>query len=170
MHRTDFLKLIGAGSTDAEYLPVAGLLRNGNGCVGHYNALLNESLEETCVLVNARIIEFKESRSVGGRGTILDFNDFLEDVVSRISSTDGPEALAVENDDYGKAVPLTAIALDEISVVYPVSHISSLLARASKEQGGSHSAAAGEDDSMQLPTFLDFEKSPVLKVLRTKLW
>ena len=167
MHRKDFLKLIGADSDVAEYLPVAALLRNGNGCVGHYNAIMNAELEETCVLVNARIIEFKESRG-GGRGSIQDFNDFLEDVVVRVTDGGEQDALAVDNDEFGKAIPLTAIALDEISVLYPVSHIRSLLERSSRASAKTVSTSA--DEPAAIPSFLDFEQSPVLKVLRTKLW
>ncbi len=172
MNRNDFLKLIGAGSKDDEYLPVACLLRDGRGCVGFYNTSLNEDLEATCLLVNARIIEFREARSVAGGGTMQDFSDFLEDVVSRLPENDEHQTLIPDGDQYGKAVPLTAIDLDEVDVLYPVSHISSLLERASREMSGTdvESTTSADSESPQLPTFLDFEQSPVLKVLRMKLW
>jgi len=170
MHRNDFLKLIGAESNVAKFLPVAGLLRNGNGCVGHYNVMMNEGLVETCVLLNARIIEFKEARAGGGRGTIQDFSDFLEDVVARVTSDGEQDTLALDNSDFGKAIPLTAIALDEIIILYPVSHIRSLLERTSQAQSSAAAQGAPSDNPAEIPTFLDFEQSPVLKVLRMKLW
>ena len=170
MHRNDFLKLIGAVSNDAEYLPVAGSLRNGNGFVGHYNATMNTGLAETCVLVNARIIEFKEARSSGGRGSIQDFNDFLEEVVARVTADGEQDPLAIDNEDFGKAIPLTAVTMDEISIIYPVSHIRSLLERASQAQSDSSQQTPAGNTPEEIPSFLDFEQSPVLKVLRTKLW
>jgi hypothetical protein len=169
MHRNDFLKLIGTDTNAAEYLPVAGSLRNGNGFVGRYNSTMNVGLAETCMLVNARIFEFKEARA-GGRGSVQDFNDFLEGVVAHVSADGVPDALAVGNEDFGKAIPLVAIAMDEITIVYPVSHIRSLLERASKVQSGTSEPASPGDGPAEIPTFLDFEQSPVLKVLRTKLW
>ncbi|TWU12477.1 hypothetical protein CA54_13010 [Symmachiella macrocystis] len=169
MHRNDFLKLIGTEANAAEYLPVAGSLRNGNGFVGRYNATMNVGLAETCMLVNARIFEFKEGRA-GGRGSVQDFNDFLEEVVARVSVDGVPDALAVGNEDFGKAIPLTAIAMDEITIVYPVSHIRSLLERASKVQSDTSENTTASNTPEEIPSFLDFEQSPVLKVLRTKLW
>ncbi len=169
MNRNDFLKLVGAGSDDEEYSPVVCLLRDGRGCIGYYNTLLNEDLEETCLFVNARILEFKEARSGAGSGAIHDFNDFLEDVVSRLPDGDTQHSLAADSHSYGKAIPLTAISLDEIAVLYPVSHISSLLERASQESDDEESTTA-EEGQTPIPSFLDFEQSPVLKVLRTKLW
>ena len=63
---------------------------------------------------------------------------------------------------FGKSIPLTAIAYDEIAVVYPVTPIGDLLRRANDEV---------KADAQQVPSFLDFEnKSLVVKVLRTKLW
>lgn len=156
MNRNDFFRLMGADSDTAEYLPVACLLRIGSGCVGNYNAMLNEDLIDTCVLVNARIIEFKEARS---HATIQDFSDFLEEIVTRFFEGEAEEALAPENGLLGKAVPLTAIAFDEIAIVYPLKQMTTLLERAQKSDAGS-----------PVPTFLDFEQSEILKLLRTKLW
>jgi hypothetical protein len=52
---------------------------------------------------------------------------------------------------------LTAIPFEQIAVVYPVAHISTLMRLA-------------EPHHSRLPTFLDFDKSEFLGLLRTKLW
>lgn len=166
MNRNDFVKLTGADTGNLEYLPVACLLRSGGGCVGHYNALLNEDLAETCVLVNARIIEFKESRAGSAHGTIHDFSDFLEEVVVGFLEVEEQDATTPDSEAFGKSIPLTAIAFDEISIVFPISHISKLLERAKADRKPEQ---AGEEGS-SIPTFLDFEQSEVIKLLRTKLW
>lgn len=166
MNRNDFVKLTGANSDKSEYMPVACLLRSGGGCVGHYNSLLNEDLVDTCVLVNARIIEFKDSQAGRSVGTIHDFGDFLEEVVGRFLQAEEEGAVLPDSDAFGKSIPLTAIAFEEISVVFPVSHISALLERAKADQAPEQSG----EESSTIPTFLDFEQSEVLKLLRTKLW
>ncbi len=62
-------------------------------------------------------------------------------------------------------IPLTALPLREIAILYPVAQIATLLKSARK-------VSSGEKGGVQeIPTFLDFNnKSIVLKVLRTKLW
>ena len=42
---------------------------------------VNEGLVSTCVLLNARLIEMQGESKLGGRASINDFNDFLEEVV-----------------------------------------------------------------------------------------
>lgn len=157
MNRNDFKKLIGAESEDAEYLPVACLLESGYGCAGYYNAALNADLSETCVLVNARLVEFRRPETAGQRATIEDFNEFLEEIVMNYYNEAESER-APESDLYGKSIPLTAIPYGQIALVYPVAHIGALMRRAEKEEN-------------RVPTFLDFDrKSVVIKLLRTKLW
>lgn len=59
---------------------------------------------------------------------------------------------------YGKSVPLTGMDFEQIGIVYPVSHISTLIKSAEKE-------------TSKVPSFLDFDnKSSVIKLLRAKLW
>ena len=157
MNRKDFVKVIGAASEDAEYLPVACLLRSGYGCAGYYNAALNRDLTDTCVLVNARVVQFEEPQGSGQHATIEDFNEFLEEVVMNFYKEEDKEVVP-ERDLYGKSIPLTAIPYDEIALVYPVAHIGALMRRA-------------EQQEKKVPTFLDFDnKSVIIKLLRTKLW
>ena len=85
MNREDFIKLVGAASAKAEYLPVAFLLRNGYACAGYYHSAVNEDLNSTCVLLNARLIELQAENRVSGQPSINDFNDFLEEVVAGFS-------------------------------------------------------------------------------------
>ena len=156
MNRKDFVKLIGAEREDAEYLPVSCLLRRGYACVGYYHPVLNEDFDETCVLVNGRVIELHETVLLGKQYRIQDFNDFLEEIVGNFHKKK-TDPLSPKSDEYGKSIPLTAIPYDEIAIVYPVAHISTLLDRARKER-------------KELPTFIDFDKSELLKLMRTKLW
>ena len=160
MRRKDFIKLIGAHSGNADYLPVACLLTSGYACAGYYNSALNEEFEDACVLVNARLVDVRDNPKVGERAAIQDFNHFIEEIVTGIvQAGDGdPDAFLSPGDQYGRSIPLTALSYTEISVVYPVSHIGTLMRRV-------------EEDEQKIPTFLDFErKSIVLKILKTKLW
>ncbi|MFY9255011.1 MAG: hypothetical protein WAO83_16295 [Fuerstiella sp.] len=160
MNRTDFQKLIGATNAAEEYLPVACLLSTGYGCAGYYSSLINNNLEDTCVLLNARLVEL--DRSEGSRH-VSDFNDFIEDIVATHYQQSGHASLP-SRDSAGGSIPLTAIPFNQISLVYPVAHIASLL-----KQARPQIAATAETEST--PTFLDFDnKSIVLKALRTKLW
>ena len=154
MHPNDFLKLIGAGSAGVKYLPVALLLRSGHACAGYYHPSVNEDLEATCVLVNTHLIELQGSSP--GRPTINDFNEFLEEIVVNFMSGDSTPP-APRDELLGKSIPLVAIPYDEISVVYPVAHISALMRRA-------------EEQERKLPSFLDLNRSEIIQLLRVRLW
>lgn len=158
MNREDFRKLIGAAEAQQEYIPVACLLASRYGCVGYYNGQINEGLEETCVLLNARLVELDSNEHSKTR--VSDFNDFIEDVVATHYRQSGKDAL---HENELRSIPLTAVPFDEIALVYPVAHIAELLKLAKSDE-------AGHDDD-HVPTFLDFDnRSVVMKVLRTKLW
>lgn len=160
MHQTDFVKLIGLETQDQEYLPVAFMLRSGYGCAGYYNTALNRDLVGTCVLLNAHLVEFRGESPSGHRARIHDFNEFLEEIVTRIyREEEGIPSQAKDSDLYGRSIPLMAIDFDEIALLYPVAHITSLMRRAE------------ESLQSQMPTFLDIgNKSVIVKLLRTKLW
>lgn len=173
MNRHDFLKLIGSQSGNADYIPVACLLKTGYGVAGYFNTALNDEFTDTCVLINARVVELNEGDTGSRRGAIHDFNEFLEEIVGRMSrkgagKTDAGKTKDAGDDDedavrqsasrLGKAIPLTALSFDEIAVLYPVSQITTLMQRVGEEQAS-------------VPTFLDFDnRSIVLKLLRTRLW
>ncbi len=163
MNPRDFVKLIGAEDGKAEYLPVAFLLSNGCGCAGYYNAGLNEDASETCVLLNAHLLDLGRDGGSGVRPTINDFNEFLEEIVADLCEPVGEqqaqpgESANPKREMYGRSVPLLAIPYSEIAVLYPVSHISVLLQRARKNES-------------RLPTFFNLQKSEILALLRTKLW
>jgi hypothetical protein len=159
MNRSDFTKLIGAEGGNAEYLPVACLLRAGYGCAGYYNQAINANLTDTCVLANARLVEFRHERA-GGQATIEDFNEFLQEIVQRVYQADESSGEPPETDPYVKSIPLAAIPMNEISDVYPVAHITKMMRVLQKE-----------GDSKRVPAFFDFDnKSIILKILRAKLW
>lgn len=171
MNREDLIRMIGPvqGQT-TEYVPVACLLSSGYACVGYYNSLLNEGLIDTVVLLNTRLVDLRHDDGQSRRGRVADFNDFLEDIVTKHyaarESDAGDEAAQEEG-----TIPLTAIPLNEISLLYPVAHIAKLLKRLRKvaHEESRHPGNSHEDDS--IPTFFDFNnKSIVLKALRTKLW
>ncbi len=156
MNPRDFRKLIGSEQKDNDYLPVACLLTSGYGCVGFYNARLNSELEDTCILLNARLVKLSESDK--SRTAIGDFNSFIEEIVARNSDeTEGPR---IPDHDalLGTSIPLTAVSYAQVAIVYPISQITALLKNSERDESG-------------VPTFLDFDnKSVVLKLLRTKLW
>lgn len=166
MHRTDFVKLIGGESKNNDYLPVACLLENGYGCAGYFVASLNEELAGTCVLVNARLIDLHGPSSSGRRGAIEDFNEFIEEIVTNVySKEDGFAETFFSNGEQtaGQSIPLMALDYGSIVLVYPVSHISTLMRRVVEDQKAPTPGS--------LPSFLDFDRrSVVLKLLRTKLW
>ncbi len=157
MNREDFLKLVGVASEKAEYLPVAFLLGNGYACAGYYHAAINEGLAGTCVLLNARLIELRGENKLSGQPSINDFNEFLEEIVVNFCEPSGKGEASPRSDAYGKSIPLTAIAFEQIAVVYPVAHIGALMHRVEQRES-------------RLPSFLDLDKSETIKLLRTKLW
>lgn len=156
MHREDFWKLVGAAKGSEDILPVALLLDSGYACAGLFSATANEGLTDTCVLVNAQLMELRTEGRASGRPAITDFNEFLEEIAVHRTGGDGA-AESPQGELYGKRIPLTAIPFDQIAVLYPVAHIGALLDRL-------------ETKDRQLPRFLDFEQSEVVKLLRTKLW
>jgi hypothetical protein len=159
MNKQDFLKLTGVLSRRADYLPVAFMLRTGYACAGYYNTDLNRELADTCVLFNARLIEFQNPTAASRSDTVQDFNDFLEEIVRRYYQQDENLPAETEAQALGKTIPLAGIPFDEIVLVYPVVHISALMHRAQEEL------------SLRVPSFLDFRnRSIVVKVLNTKLW
>lgn len=168
MQRAEFLKLIGDKSENNEYTPVACLLRNGYACAGYVNHTVSEQYSDLCIMLNARMVDLREPTRRTERGAVHDFSDFLEEFVLETMKkrTLDPDLEDDERDPFqdrfGKSIPLTAIAFNEIAVVYPVKPIGDLLKRISVETKAT---------SQEIPTFLDFEKkSLVVKVLRTKLW
>lgn len=156
MNRSDFQKLVGPVE-GAQYLPVAVLLNNGYACAGNFSAAVNEGLVDTCVLLNARLIDLRYEAVNSGRPTLSDFGEFLEEVV--ISFAGGEEETGPSNpsDAYGKPIPLTAIPYSEIAVLYPVAQIGNLLKRSERQDS-------------RLASFLDFNKSEILRLLQTRLW
>ena len=156
MTKTDFLRLVGGGD-GVEYAPVAGMLRNGYGFAGYFNSQLNEGMEDTFVLLNARLADIRHNVDARSHPRLSDFGEFVEEIVrENYESADEPKL--PRSDVYGKSIPLAAIPLNELSVVYPVSRISKML-------------KSIEPDKKTVPNFLDFDnKSLVLKVLRAKIW
>jgi len=178
MQRAEFMKLIGGNGDTGDYIPVACLLRNGYACAGYVNQMINEQYSDTCILVNARMVDLREPSRRTERGAIHDFGDFLEEFVVELMDkkqdkkkkdrTTEKEADLLDDEHdplqahFAKSIPLTAITFDEIAVVYPVARIGNLLRQVSAE---------AKTDNKQVPSFLDFEnKSLVVKVLKTKLW
>jgi len=157
MNRDDFVKLVGVASDKEQCVPVAFLLCNGYACAGYYHAAANEGLIDTCVLLNARLIELQRGHGGGNEPNIRNFNEFLEEIVVDFCKTTPRDELLPRGDTYGKSIPLTAIPFEQIAVVYPVAHIGTLMRRA-------------EPQHSRLPTFLDFDKSEFLGLLRTRLW
>jgi hypothetical protein len=165
MNRDDVINLIAASSTAAaEYVPVAMLLGSGYGCVGYFNSSINESLSDSLVLLNARLVDLRAEDNHSRHGRVADFNDFLQDVVASYVRGESPEDGA-DSDRREGTIPLTAVPLREIAILYPVAQIATLLKSARKVTGGDRGT------TQEIPTFLDFNnKSIVLKVLLLKLW
>jgi hypothetical protein len=157
MNRDDFVKLVGVATDNDRCVPVAFLLCNGYGCVGYYHLPLNEGLTGTCVLLNTRLIELQRVNSGSSESCIQDFNEFLEKVAVGFGEPSGKGELPPRTDAFGKSIPLTAISLEQIAVVYPVAHISALLRRVDRQESRS-------------PSFLDLNKNEIMKLLETKLW
>ena len=157
MNRDDFVKLVGVASDDAEYLPVAFLLCNGYACAGYYHAAINKGLGNTCVLLNARLMELWGEKKANGQPSINDFNKFLEEIVVNFCEPSGKDGSSLRTHAYIKSVPMTAIPFEQIAVVYPVAHIGALMRRAEQQKIRPHG-------------FLDLNKSEIVKLLPTKLW
>ena len=157
MNKSDFIKLVGGGD-HVDYAPVAGMLESGYGFAGFYNTALNEGLEDSCVLLNARLVDLRSDSSSRSHPQIADFNEFVEEIVQQsYPSVDEPKM--PRKDVYGKSIPLAAIPFSQISIVYPVGHIGKMMKDLQRRE------------NFKLPGFLDFDnKSLILKVLRTKLW
>ncbi|MFN8709750.1 MAG: hypothetical protein ACK50J_24015, partial [Planctomyces sp.] len=101
MNREDFLRLAGGSKeTGHDYLPVACMLASGYGCVGYFNSSINEGLDDTIVLLNARLVDLRQEDGHSRRGKVADFNDFLEVVVSTHYSRKGKnEDAEVDRDE-----------------------------------------------------------------------
>lgn len=136
MNKKEFLRLAGADQQAAEYMPIALLLRSGYGCAGYFNSAMNVGLDESIVLMNARLIDLSETTD--GTPRITDFNDFLEEIVSQYFKA-GESASERLSDTYGRSIPLAAIPLGEISVLYPIAQIGRAMhfIKSTKEQPAS---------------------------------
>ena len=165
MNQHDFRKLIGVDVVKSDYVPVACLLRSGYACAGYYNKGLNQDLEDTCVLVNARLVGLNSNEGSAYRYTVSDFNDFIEQIV-RGFQTNEKDPLKPRGDAFGQTIPLTAVPFREVAIVYPVAYINLMMQRLAKEQV----AKTEKKDDKKLPAFLDLDQSETLKILRTKLW
>ncbi len=152
MNLNDFRKIIGVEKAHRDDLPVAMLLRTGYGCLGTYSVRTNEGLTDTVLVINAQLATFSD-HAKRSRPALEDFRDFLTEFVA--AGEDGEFPIGRE---FGKPIPLAAISLDEIAIVYPVAHIIDLLQLASG------------DEQKQRPQLLDIERSEILQLLRTKLW
>ena len=171
MNRDDFVKLIGSGTAGSDYLPVAFLLRSGYACAGYYHTGINEGLNDTCVLLNAHLIELQENHGTA-RPSIHDFNDFLEEIVMTVYGSDSHrEDQPVPGAAYGKSIPLAAIPFGEIAVMYPVSHIGALMRRAQEMQlTQSEEMQAAQPAGKKTHPFFDLNRSEIVKLLYYKLW
>jgi len=157
MTKSDFIKLV-VGEEQADYAPVAGMLESGYGFAGFFNVTLNEGLEDSCVLMNARLVDLRTGSTARSQPRIADFNEFVEEIVQH-SYPSVEEPKMPRKDVYGKSIPLAAVSFSQISVIYPVGHIGKMMENLQKKE------------NFKLPDFLDFDnKSVILKILRTKLW
>ena len=166
MNRDDILSLIGSGtSPDDDYMPVACLLNSGYGCVGYFNKSVNDSLSAAIVLLNMRLVDLRAEEGHSRRGRVADFNDFLQDVVAQHVQAEFDSA-ADDSEKREGTIPLTAIPVSEIAMLYPVAQIAQLIKSAQRVTQANRPATVNE-----VPTFLDFNnKSIVLKVLRARIW
>ncbi len=129
MNGSDLRKIIGTTDGETDYAPVGMLLRSGYACYGHFNSNVNDGLDETLVVLNASLMELKASVD-HNRPSVEDFREFLLDMVAAYDV--GAAADIAIPESFGKQIPLIAIPMDEIALVYPVSHIIELLSRADK--------------------------------------
>jgi hypothetical protein len=164
----DVLTLIGGNdSREGDYTPIACLLNSGYGCVGYFNSSVNNNLSDTIVLLNMRLVDLRAEEGHSRRGRIADFNDFLQDIVSKHVHAETESDLNHSMDGEDGTIPLTAIPVSEIAMLYPVAQIARLLKSAQRVSQGT----SGSSTMSEVPTFLDFNnKSIVLKVLRAKIW
>jgi hypothetical protein len=151
----DFRKIITAEPAQGDYTPVAFLLRSGYAGFGYYNSSVNEGFADLAVFLNVRLIDL--DRSAQRRGpNVRDFSEFLEEVVAEeLDREEKDEAPAKGH--FGKPIPIAAVPLVEVAVLYPVAQIGALLRRR-KQQDRS------------VPTFFDLRKSEILSLLRGRLW
>jgi hypothetical protein len=155
MNGKDFRKLINAEAAKAEYTPVAFLLRSGYAGFGYYNSSVNEGFADMAVFLNVRLIALDRSAQRSG-ASIRDFSEFLEEVVAEeLDREEKDEAPAKPH--FGKPIPITAVPLDELAVLYPVAQIGALLRRRSQQD-------------RSVPTFFDLRKSEILSLLRGRIW
>ncbi len=160
MTSNDFLTLVAPGSDGSELDPVALLLKCGYGCVGHYSASVNTGLNDSCILLNTQIVPLgREGGS--NRPSVDDFSEFLEDVVT--SYYDDRNEVPTRT-EFGKVVPLIAIPLSEVAVVYPVARITQLARRIHDQK------LQNAEPVPATPTMFDLKQSEILAVLRTRLW
>lgn len=155
MNSSDLRKIIGTTDGEADYAPVGMLLRSGYACYGHFNSSVNEGLDETLVVLNASLMELKAAVD-HNRPSVEDFREFLLEMVAAYDAGDELDILTPEF--LGNQIPLLAIPMDEIALVYPVSHIIELLSRAE------------ETKNRATPALFDFDRSEILALLRSKLW
>ncbi len=156
MEKEDFLRVV-ATTEETEYSPVAGMLQAGYGFAGYFNDDLNKRFDNTCLLINVRLVDLRAVGETPGRPRIADFTEFVEDIVMTSYAPDEAPGTP-RRDIYGHSIPLAAIPFREIVLVYPVTRIGKMVEAFHREE-------------KKLPSFLDFDnRSVVLKVLRTKLW
>ncbi|MGE0376581.1 MAG: hypothetical protein AB7Q45_14320, partial [Planctomycetaceae bacterium] len=120
MTLNDFRKIIGAEQGGRDDLPVAMLLRTGYGCLGTYSVRTNEGLTGTVLVINAQLATFAEPTK-RSRPVLEDFREFLTEFVAA-----GDDAEFPVRKEFGKPIPLAAISIDDIAIVYPVAHIMDL--------------------------------------------
>ncbi|MHC4880774.1 MAG: hypothetical protein ACYTGL_30335 [Planctomycetota bacterium] len=155
MNAADLRKIVGTSGDGVEHAPVAMLLRSGYACYGQFNRILNDGLTQTAMILNAQLMELK-AHDDRHRPAVEDFREFLLEIVAAYD--EHREGSVPVREDLGKTVPLIAIPMDEIAIVYPVAHIVELLRRASD---GPKRAA---------PALFDLDQSEILAMLRMKLW
>lgn len=155
MNSADLRRMIGATREHVEYAPLAILLTSGYACFGHVNAKLNEEMEETIVLLNAQLMEVKHSAQ-RTRPVVEDFREFLLEVVATCDPEQETEIPMQE--ELGKPIPLIAVPLDQIAIVYPVAQIVQLI---SQLDNGAERPAPG---------LFDLNRSEILSLLRMKVW
>lgn len=153
----DLRKIVGASQEPVEYAPVAMLLKTGYACFGHYNGNLNEDLGQTLVVLNAQLMDLK-AEAHRTRPAAEDFREFLLEIVGAYDSQEQDDLPTREF--LGKPIPLVAIPLEEIAIVYPVAQIVTMLQRISPEKR----------EEQTTPALFDFNRSEILTVLRMKLW
>ena len=157
MNSQDLRKIIGASKGPVEYAPVALLLKTGYACFGHYNGNVNEDLDHTLVVLNAQLMDLK-AEAHRSRPAAEDFREFLLEIVGAYDAQQQDDLPTREF--LGKPIPLIAIPLEEIAIVYPVAQIVAMLQRVSPQQR----------EQRATPALFDFDRSEILTVLRMKLW